>query len=593
MRLPSWTSTSSAVSEDKVMDTEVTKMTPSFLNVMIHKFWQRFCFLCHRPRSSLLMKYQVNTLQPTSNRLGISDTDTQIIYDFLFSHLKNTCVHPSTVNEQGTPIQTFNVIPTLIKLYMAETILSKKQPMSKMNANHKTFMDLSYMFQSKESTVIKNMDTSSISGEIFTENMFATTVDHKTKCFSKLSEQDNILEQHADCKKNKSVSCTDNTNFVVSKETKDCENFKAATCISPKSSQRFKTEANNCDTRPLKMPYESLQHVLFDRKKCTTKKGRPSSKKQKKRQREKIRHTEKVLSLSNQMSLDFDNAYVGISLCNNFVSSTSNDANVRVTTVSEPKALVTSNSFAAARLFILERNDSTEFLDSEDTDFSFSDKDNCFESYLDNSSPSCLSENEELLDMFAPCIYEISHITEPAVGKSICNESKSNINSFVSSFSFQPDDYSDSDDDSDWSDSDEITDSDNSKCFEINKMATDFFENDDFVVFSNKRKSLQEINATWESLYGSDGESLYVYDSGVYDSDGGVEDQSISKVHFADDPDLVTVHEVENLMTYFIDRERFKRRILQCEPTISSVLHQSHRQKMFKRNREMEALLYL
>ena len=142
---------------------------------------------------------------------------------------------------------------------------------------------------------------------------------------------------------------------------------------------------------------------------------------------------------------------------------------------------------------------------------------------------------------------------------------KNFLNNFVTRFSFQPEDshdYLNSDDDSDWSDSEN----------------TDLFENDDFVVFSNKGPSLQEINTTWENFHGSD---------------SGVEDQSIVKVHFADEYNLVTVHEVENVMAYFIDCERFKRRILQCEQIITPVLHQRHRQKMFKRNKEMEALLFL
>ena len=58
------------------------------------------------------------------------------------------------------------------------------------------------------------------------------------------------------------------------------------------------------------------------------------------------------------------------------------------------------------------------------------------------------------------------------------------------------------------------------------------------------------------------------------------------QVHFAED--LTTVYEVENLGTYFRDRDRFKRRVELAEPTLTPVFDASHRRKMFQRNLQLQ-----
>ncbi|XP_005112439.1 uncharacterized protein LOC101861786 [Aplysia californica] len=383
-------------------------------------------------------------------------------------------------------------------------------------------------------------------------------------------------------------------------------------------------DASSCSATNL---LSDLSSVLFDRKKCT-KKGRPSSKKQKKRRREKIRQADSK-SLVGESSHEVhsnlsDSSVVFVSSpCDRQPSSgesgfspdskCEDNSSVRSshTSISFSDSLSALGTFSgspapesqfgglASRIFSMrsEESSSSDASDSDDASFSdddddwsdnldnslssqlgvvgsiaikgkdskvasvpgnsdscsrldtsFTDEDSCDDSIDFSSSPTvALSFTEEQLKLFGPRLYvdnNVSHcansISKSDTGTPKCWAGKNDVKSLLSE------------------------------------------DNDD---------DLKLINAKWLKHYPS-ACSKHLDTSSISEASCCCN----TKVHFAADPVLVTVHMVGaedrrgEWMSYAVDRERFGRVIQQCGDAISPILQPGHRDKVYERNLKLQAL---
>ena len=436
------------------------------------------------------------------------------------SNFKDICSLQQGHSGDSLSDNIYTSIPALIKLYFAATVTSDKKEEKKVESSSvgscrivesttssSSSSEYKHPFDNTEKVVHQfsfMVDYIGCDSDTFTLTSNSRKMSVENLQYPNMSKESPDFS--FDCSKSMLYSMH-HTNEVFSKsQVRVCENFKAAKCISPQTNLAPETPVQSQSSA--KMSSESLQYVLFDRKKCT-KKGRPSSKKQKKRQREKRKNSDKIhvdgvstdsvgtnytTNIPGCLDCKMSNVSSVISNCfcsHLLPSSTSTAADEQSSPHSSPSKSPEHVSKLTTSLFILERNSSTD-TDCEDSDVSWDDgwSDNC--SGVTSSFPA----NDDLLDLFTPCLYEVSQ-----KGAS-CSESS--VNSFVASFSFQPDSLSDSEDNeddwSDWSDADEASD-DDSLCYSSDSFDADFCLSGDVT-----RKSLKEINKNWDSWYCRDSE---------------------------------------------------------------------------------------
>ncbi|XP_059168127.1 uncharacterized protein LOC131950100 [Physella acuta] len=288
--------------------------------------------------------------------------------------------------------------------------------------------------------------------------------------------------------------------------------------------------------------------LLMPRK--VVKKGRPSSKKQKKRMRQKKKHANSSTP-SVEKSYDNVNPSVKDSACqetNTLLSCENNHVHSTKAQVKESMQKKPAESNSVSIFFTLDSDsDNSDTSDCEDNSTDWSDEDS-------------------LTDAFAHTLQAFS-----AYMSDSCESTPAKKTSFSCIGVVLPDELH----------------FQTGLCLDrlISKLPNKDlclgYSEDD----SGDSELLKEINAKWEKNYPSAGFRSCKRSC----STDIIQDPSI-KVHFAAEPRLLTVHVVGSedrggiWQNYALDRERFQRRIQEASSIISPILGQLHRRKIVERN---------
>jgi hypothetical protein len=423
--------------------------------------------------------------------------------------------------------------------------------------------------------------------------------------YENVAFRDDCISKESAMKNSPSCGClTSNT-----KQQKD-----SLTGAAESKNYKFDTDVDNNTLGLTLKPIHNLALVLSAPRKIV-RKGRPSSKKQKKRKREKSKRESSPLSTKDVLSATEVNGK--LNQCHSdsesfeFAGSLSHEINHIVhssrTLSSEFKknhdkqsASVTPTSgFCPTACLLFRRKSSSEEVDDDDDEWSVNDH-----------NTACISPIDGYGFNFALSLDSI--FKKANTPKSVLNAKRNGLsalgaknsgNQNVRESLCKSDSYDDSDVEicaspvsTEFSDNDYVTHlSEDFLSHTKNQTAANLLVNaavlnDSFnspadsdntqtYGLDTDFETLERINAQWNDYYPTD---CLLSCSPKDDAMRG----SSVKVHFAAEPELLTVHHLEEeertspWQHFALDRERFERRILDLERIISPVLDADHRIKI-------------